>query len=386
MEKPISEETSSRLELWIGLFKFIIGTVVMGLVSLFLNHQYQSNQLDLERQKSSHAIALQDKQAEFDYLSTFMNHAMNEDLEVRIRLANYMQSAALSKNIKSIWRNYYDVLVEQQKIILAKRDALKKEQEQLAIEFNNLSDTTTVERDRWVQQMNEVRKEIYYLQDQLDRKKYGEYKEQYVDVYDIFRKAQVANSEANYSQALTLLKKGLAYADDSMESILLSEIASTYRAMRDFDNAQKYAEQVVNIDSKDANALFRLAIMQKNNGRIDLALATLQKAENNSHGALNLHIQLVQAGYLIHAGKRDEGMSKFDDIQGKVENSDNLASNLAWFRSVAGPKSEFYIAFERALELDVGGKIFSWIDAEVDLDPYRKDAKFIELVFRFRQK
>ena len=383
---PVVGEELKRFELWIGFFKFSIGTVILGLVSTCLNHQYQNNQLALEREKSENAIALQEKQAEFEYLNKFINHAMSEDLEVRIRLAEYMQSAALSKNIKEIWRQYYDVLIERQAEILEKREKLKKEEEKIAQNLVNIKESNEDERHRQIQEISNIQKEILYLQDQLDRRKYGSFEENYVDIYEIYRKARLARSEGNYSQALAILKKGLTSESGSLNSALFSEIAMTCRAMRDFKCAEKYAKRATTTSPKDAKNLYRLAIMQKNNNQIDLAVTTLLEAEKLSQGELKLNIQLVIAGYLIHAGNRKEGMKKFGSIQKQVEKNSSLAVNLAWFRAVAGPKEEFYNVFERALSLDRDGSIFQWIDMETDLDPYRQDAKFVNLVEQFKPK
>lgn len=372
-----------RLELWIGLIKFTSGTVVLGLVSLFLNHQYQSNQLELEREKSAHEISLQDKKAEFDYLSKFMVHAMNEDLEVRIRLASYMQAAALSDNIKGIWKRYHDVLVEQQRITFAKREQLRKQKEVMELELASVGEENRKASKDLLQSIEEVRKEIYYLQDQLDRRKYGEFKKTYVDVYELLDEADLASGAGNHQLALSLLLDGLKAADDSTAWVFLARISTTYRALRDFENAELYMGRAVAMRPSAGN-LYSQAIMQKNNDKLADAIATLQKAERLASGTLLLNIQLAIAGYLVHQGNRDDGMAKFESIRQQVENNSAVATNLAWFRSVAGPPDEFYRVFEIALKSDPSGRVFEWVDVEVDLDPYRGDERFKALVERYR--
>ena len=44
----------ARLEVYVGLAKFLIGTVALGAVTLFFNEQYRNAQLDLEKEKSNH--------------------------------------------------------------------------------------------------------------------------------------------------------------------------------------------------------------------------------------------------------------------------------------------------------------------------------------------
>lgn len=383
---PDSEVTSSslkRFELWIGLAKFIVGTVILGIASLLLNHQYQNNQLDLEREKSQHAIALQDKQAEFDYLSKFIKHAMNEDLDVRIRLADYMQSAALSENIKMIWARYHALLSEQRKDGEKKLDELEKEELQLASQLQKLKRDEIADREAIIKKIDHTRREIYYTQDQLDRRKYGSFQENYVDIGTVLRNAENARNAGNYQQELSLLLTVLESAEDSLQWYILGKISSAYRSLRDFDKAALFAEKAAALEPKNPAALYQLAIMQKNKNRIGLAVATLKQAELLSDGRMKKNIQLAIAGYLIHLGRRDEGMEIFEGIRAHVESNLSLATNLAWFRAVAGPEKEFYKALERALSQSPNHNVLNWIDQEVDLDQYRDDVRFKELLNRF---
>jgi Flp pilus assembly protein TadD len=372
-----------RFEMWVGLAKFVIGTVIMGLVSLFLNYQYQQNQLDLEREKSKHAIELQDKQAEFEYLSKFMKHAMNEDLNVRIRLANYMQSAALSENIKGIWARYHALLTEQQTDALERRDQLQSEELALASQLAELTSEEVVSRDKSIKRLGEIQMEINYVQDQLDRRKYGSFQDNNVDIGAALREAEDARHAGNIEQELKILLISLESAGESLRWYILSSISSAYRSMRDFENAELYAQRAVSLKPENAGALVRLAIMQKNKGSIDLAVRTLKRAEPLSENHDRSNVQLITAGYLIHAGKRQEGMLLFEKIREGVESDTNLATNLAWFRAVAGPEEDFYQALERALTLSPDNGTLQWIDVEVDLDRYREEPRFIELLDRF---
>ena len=57
--------------------------------------------------------------------------------------------------------------------------------------------------------------------------------------------------------------------------------------------------------------------MQKNDGQLDSALKSLDEAESIA-GSKPPDIELVIAGYLIHAGKRDEGIKRFNAIKDQL--------------------------------------------------------------------
>lgn len=379
-EQASTDDAVKRLELWIGLIKFISGTVILGLVSAFLNHQYQTAQLDIEREKSSHAIELQDKQAEFKYLSDFMEHAINEDLEVRIRLANYMQSAALSENIKDIWREYHGLLVDQRKDAETRLQTLEEMVQELSLELAAMPPDNEARRQVSLNRIEDKRKEIFYLQDQIDRRKYGTFQETYVNVNSLLRDAASAYDAGQYQEALRLQRQALDGSSDYLRGYILNDISATYRAMRDFTNAERYARQAVMAIPDNPTTLYQLAITQKNDGQVDAAIETLRKAAPLAMGEQQLNIRLVIAGYLHHAGRRDEGMQAFEQIRAEVEANTEIATNLAWFRAVAGPRDEFYRALERALRLDTDNSTINWVRMEADLDRYRDDQRFKDII------
>jgi hypothetical protein len=55
-----SDPAIQRLQIYVGLVKFLIGTVALGAITFFFNEQYRNAQLDLEKEKSNHAIQLQE--------------------------------------------------------------------------------------------------------------------------------------------------------------------------------------------------------------------------------------------------------------------------------------------------------------------------------------
>ena len=390
MPDDISTDSGlERLKLWIGLGKFFIGTVAMGAVTLFLNHQIQRSQITLEEDKAEHAMALQDKETEFEYLGKFITHAMNEDLNIRIQLADYMRSAALSENIRGIWSRYHGILVDARTEGEAKRIQLRADEQKKATELAELSlvgQSDDSDRARqFTRDIQGIRKEISIVEDQLDRQRYGSFEESFFDFDTLLRQAEIAKNAGHYRKELDLLLEAYSGAPESVHYYVLAELANGSRALRDFDQALLYMEQAVAIGPPSAYTLIQLAIMQKNTLRIDRAVETLRRAEAISSGAERLKIQLIVAGYLIHAGNRQDGLALYDSISDKLNDGDDHVVDLAWFYAVAGWNDKFYDMFERALALRPRATLF-WADQEVDIDKYREEQQFKDLLVKYDQR
>ena len=134
-------------------------------------------------------------------------------------------------------------------------------------------------------------------------------------------------------------------------------------------------ERAVAANPPTASGLFSLAILQKNDHELNLALDTLRTAKSLAEGATKLTVQLVYAGYLIHAGQRDAGLKRFTELRPRLMPPEYYLANIAWFYAVADLKDQFYEAFERALKLRPTETI-RWVDEEVDIDKYREDDQF----------
>lgn len=116
-------ENQERLGLWLGFAKFVLGTVVLGLVTTFVNHEIQSRQLEAQREKQAWELELAaevqtgklalEEQA---HLATFIQHALAETIETRVRLAQFWAKVTTSPTLKAGWEEYR-LLVE------AERDA-----------------------------------------------------------------------------------------------------------------------------------------------------------------------------------------------------------------------------------------------------------------------
>ena len=84
--------TEERLKLWLGFAKFILGTVVLGLVTTFVNHTLQKRELELKEQEQ---------------VAQFLQHALQEDVGVRHRFAQYFSTVTRSDELRRGWAEYY---------------------------------------------------------------------------------------------------------------------------------------------------------------------------------------------------------------------------------------------------------------------------------------
>ena len=82
---------------WLGVVKFFLGTLLLGGATLFLDNSVQ--QIELTQK------ATQQKQ---DYIAQFIDHAMNENIEIRIRFARYFKA-----HFGGEWQDYLKTLISE---------------------------------------------------------------------------------------------------------------------------------------------------------------------------------------------------------------------------------------------------------------------------------
>lgn len=126
--------TDERLKIWLTFVKFLLGTFVLGLVSTIINGQFQKREIELKEQEQ---------------VGEFLDHALQEDVGVRRRFAQYFATVTRSSELRERWTEYYKLVnVEYQKIEkekqaleeqAAKADSLSlKERERLSTRISEL--------------------------------------------------------------------------------------------------------------------------------------------------------------------------------------------------------------------------------------------------------
>ncbi|MBI5508461.1 MAG: tetratricopeptide repeat protein [Deltaproteobacteria bacterium] len=198
-------------------------------------------------------------------------------------------------------------------------------------------------------------------------------------------------------EALRAVSLALPNASVSQRLGLFELAASCHSAMRRFDQAEAYATQAVTqgmamraagakLDLHSAH--FRLAVAQKNLGKVDAAIVHLEEALNEKPGAT--FIELALAGYLGIAGKTAEAEKRFARIPVPPETSLEFLdynTNATWFYAVNKNKAKVLEFAAKALEV---AKRFhhpgtvSYFAVEPDLDWLRRDPEFQSLMTRYQ--
>ncbi|HYG76922.1 MAG TPA: tetratricopeptide repeat protein [Planctomycetota bacterium] len=196
--------------------------------------------------------------------------------------------------------------------------------------------------------------------------------------------AQEAAAEGDYQQERTLLLGAFARAPKSDQLHVLSSLAFCHRSMKDYRGAVRYMELASALDPDNDSTLYNLAILQKNDGRLDDALTTIRRARKINPESWNLHI--MEAGYLIFAGKREEGMKLYETLEKPRADVEFWEIMQTWFMAASQQREKFYTQFERALSLARSPRILEWIEQDPDLDVYRNETEFKDLVAKHRPR
>lgn len=91
--------------------RWLIGAVALTLITTVLNHSIQSRQLDLERLRNEHELHLRSIEVEQTYLSEFVEYALTEDIDARVRFAHYFSRISTQDDLKPAWEAYYEELL-----------------------------------------------------------------------------------------------------------------------------------------------------------------------------------------------------------------------------------------------------------------------------------
>ncbi len=191
-----------------------------------------------------------------------------------------------------------------------------------------------------------------------------------------------AAGRGDHEQERVLLLAAYQRAPKTSMAHVLSGLAFCMRALKDYRGAVRYMELAVVLikpgDPSLASYLYNLAILQKNDGRLPDALKAAREALKINPESWNL--QMLEAGYLVLNGQREEGLARFAKIERPVADVQFFNIMNAWFYAVSKQRDEFYREFKHALEESKSTQILEWIDQDVDLDPYRNDPEFKALV------
>lgn len=104
-----------RLKIWLGFAKFILGTVILGAVSVAINSKIQMREISLQEQKQ---------------LSTFTADALNPNVTQRYLLANFFATVTQNTALKKGWQDYFEITkIEYDKLKVQEKETSKREKD-----------------------------------------------------------------------------------------------------------------------------------------------------------------------------------------------------------------------------------------------------------------
>ncbi|MGX9354917.1 M15 family metallopeptidase [Roseobacteraceae bacterium S113] len=148
----------ARMSLW----KVIWGTALVGVASVLIPGAVQFWDIQFKSWREREQIRIQQDAARQESIKSFIDLALNEDIEHRLRLAEYF-SVVVSPDKKEDWTGYFESLQERRRN--TKTTILALEAQRVALESKRSEAQTTEEKVRLVQ----VKLELDWLYGELGR-------------------------------------------------------------------------------------------------------------------------------------------------------------------------------------------------------------------------
>lgn len=185
-----------------------------------------------------------------------------------------------------------------------------------------------------------------------------------------------------------LLLMAFRQAPKSGIQAVLRALAFCHRTLREPSAARRYLELSMALIPEGspelAEDLYNLAILQKNDKDLAAAIASIRRGRALNPESWNL--QMIEAGYLMLAGKPEEAATIRAAIVKPRGEEEFWRSMEAWYLAVSGDRDGFLGRLKDVLEQTDSLDTVIWIDQDEDLDPYRQDPRFVDLLRIHRQR
>ncbi|GEM_PF-1478915 len=152
-------KTDSERQQWLRFAKFALGSFVLALVSISVNHQIQLRSVELEEQK---------------HLTTLIPHIVDKSPATRLELARFFAMVSVSPTIKAGWTDYFNrvqVEVKRAETALAEKEKQERDQKaELAAYMASTGDAQPAKNPQTkdlFESLNATKTEIRHLKEQL---------------------------------------------------------------------------------------------------------------------------------------------------------------------------------------------------------------------------
>jgi len=189
-----------RLRIWLGLGKFLVGTVAVGVFSTWISHGIETRQVELK---------------EMEEIGKFVEYALDENVALRLRFAQYFSTVVRSEELRTRWA-VYSKLVEEE--YAATQDSVRQKQEHVAAleEAVSTGDATNADLESARDQLQEFRSELKVTPWTLKGKAVQSSVREYLE---LSRLAPLKESPEADAQVLAQLERGelLILLDDGLQ-------------------------------------------------------------------------------------------------------------------------------------------------------------------------
>ena len=122
-----------KLKEWLGFWKFFLGTFILGFATFLVNKDIQNREIEIKEQEQ---------------IAKYIEHAIHEDVGIRLRFAQYFRNVTRSETIRERWKDYL-------KIVQDEYDEKKQEQDKLLAQSQDES-ITAQEREALQARIDEL--------------------------------------------------------------------------------------------------------------------------------------------------------------------------------------------------------------------------------------
>src|SRR5690242_13508525 len=98
-----------RYEARLGVWKVVLGTFIVGLAGVLIPGAINFYTAYFENERKHNELELSQQQAHEQYIKDFFSTAVNQDIELRIRFADYFAHLS-GKDQAPLWQSYLDSL------------------------------------------------------------------------------------------------------------------------------------------------------------------------------------------------------------------------------------------------------------------------------------
>jgi len=100
-----------RLKVLSSLIKFLLGTVVIGVLTLRVESSLQQREIEIKEQ---------------ELIGKFLEHALQQDIGIRRRFAQYFSTVTRSDDARKRWKDYFVVLDAEYKETIKEKNRLEE--------------------------------------------------------------------------------------------------------------------------------------------------------------------------------------------------------------------------------------------------------------------